>query len=403
MKKILGKLLFITLTAVIMILGYLIIHFYMKDKPSLSGQSSSESYSVLISSNPPSEDESGVLDDPVLSEEESRLLELRERDLGNFSNEEYSTALISMFPTNGFRSERLYYYTAYRCMIAQHPVTDLDDLEEMFWNIPGSLEMMYLIMSPDKIAADFSYDPALIKNAYQEKMTPYLTSHPDTAFLLTLPCYSLSYLQHLSAEEQSRLIDSYYEFYDIFCDLPNVKIFFWGADEWLTANPGNYDTEAAWVADVSEELSCFWFDSVGILTDNNIDERFATLRSLMRGESPNELLAEFDPVTGICDHSLDNLDIIFFGDSVIGNFKGPLSIPGAVEGLSGAHTYNLGIGGTRATMQGGAGDIHSLNAMVDAFIAKDISAATGTNAGSDFARYLEEHQKIVFRKPWSGG
>ena len=396
MKKISEKIIYINFAIIILILGYLIFHFYRQNNTALQEDAPSAAADSDFTPEWNVFGENTAKD--VLSEDEL-FEQLRYEDYGNFANEDYTSALISMFSTDSFDRDRLYYYTASSCMICQHAVRDLEDLSKIFSYIPTSLESMYLILAPDQIAKSYAYDSADIENAYREMLIPYIRNHTETTFFLTLPYYSLPYLQELSPEEQTRLVNSYYDFAHLFFGFSNVIVYFWGAQEWLVANPANYSSDSSCVPAVSEKLSCFWFDRLFLITEYNIDEEMGKMKTLLRRESPNELLADFDPVTGICDHSLDTLDIIFFGDSVIGNFSGPLSIPGAVEGLSGAHTYNLGIGGTSAAMyQSGEGHFY-LNEIVDAFLAKDSRTVSGTAAEADFTRYFEEHQKIVFRKP----
>jgi lysophospholipase L1-like esterase len=68
------------------------------------------------------------------------------------------------------------------------------------------------------------------------------------------------------------------------------------------------------------------------------------------------------------------MDIVFFGDSVIGNYVDSTSVPGVAAGLSGAKTYNMGVGGATATFL--SEDEPSIVTMVDAFISADSSTFT---------------------------
>lgn len=403
MKKILEKLLFITFAAVILFLGWLIIHYVSgknnSQDPTAENRNQEAVESESGSDAPEISDNTGSSlaqsEEPGLSEEDLLWEELLRTDIGNFINNDYTQVLLSMFSTEDFNMETFYYYTAEACVKNEHPIQDLDDLADMLSYIQGSPDTVYMILAPDIIYKAHSCNPELTAAAYNEKLIPYIQSRPVTSFFITLPFYSLSYLQSLSADEQNKLLESYYDFYNLMHQEPNVEVFFWGALDWLIANPANYSSESTCVPFTSESLSCFWYDKLYVLNNGNYDEEFQKLSSLMKGQSTDELLAGYNPVNGLCDNSLQNLDIIFFGDSVVGNFKGPSSIPGVVEGLSGAHTYNMAVGGTYAT----AFSSWSLGDVVDAFLNKDTGSVTGTNAEIGLQKYLDEHQKIVFRKP----
>lgn len=50
---------------------------------------------------------------------------------------------------------------------------------------------------------------------------------------------------------------------------------------------------------------------------------------------------------------LSDYDLVFFGDSVMGNYKDFASIPGVIGALTGAKVHNLAVGGSSATRSNG--------------------------------------------------
>ena len=71
---------------------------------------------------------------------------------------------------------------------------------------------------------------------------------------------------------------------------------------------------------------------------------------------------------------MSDLSVVFFGDSVIGNYTGSFSIPGVVNGFSGAHVYNCAQGGATASKDPATDDpaaAMSFVIAVDTFLKQD--------------------------------
>ena len=68
---------------------------------------------------------------------------------------------------------------------------------------------------------------------------------------------------------------------------------------------------------------------------------------------------------------MSDVCVLFFGDSVIANYTDSMSVPGVVNGLSGACVYNLGYGGNSAAR--GAEDRIALPDILEAFFQGDLS------------------------------
>jgi hypothetical protein len=129
-------------------------------------------------------------------------------------------------------------------------------------------------------------------------------------------------------------------------------------------------------------------DDSYILTPLNMENRFEAVKSLVNDVSTDELLADRDLSE---KPDLSDMDIIFFGDSVIGNFTDSTSIPGAVAGLSGAKTYNMGVGGATAACL--SEDEPNIITMVDAFLSADGSLfSEDQQARYGIEEYYADHE-----------
>ena len=83
--------------------------------------------------------------------------------------------------------------------------------------------------------------------------------------------------------------------------------------------------------------------------------------------------------------------MVFFGDSVIGNYTDSASIPNAVAALSGCEAYNLGVGGTPAVFEGP--ELYSFPVIVDSFLKqKTVTLPEGAVCPREMeAFYEKEH------------
>ena len=116
----------------------------------------------------------------------------------------------------------------------------------------------------------------------------------------------------------------------------------------------------------------------------NLEKRREEVKSAVesQGKLTEELAAltlrlrtPFNVYPDLSDHCL-----VFFGDSVIGNYTDSASIPGVVAGLTGAAVYNCGYGGNSAAL--GEERTISLPGIVDAFFQGNLSVLP-----SDFQVY----------------
>ena len=224
--------------------------------------------------------------------------------------------------------------------------------------------------------AFFEIDPVtFIKGdgkAEFEYFNKMIEKHPDVFFYAILSYPEVSYWKGLSEDERNRALDDYESCIKTLTHNDNLRMYWPGNNKWLIESPDNY-ADGVPVSDVALNLL--------VLTTCNlkypVDKKsFADDKEILL-----DIVKE-----DIKYPDLSGKEIVFFGDSIMGNYHGPLSIPGESESLSGADTFNLGIGGTSA--------IADFNRLVDAFLG---SASLSDIEDEDFikelSRFEDEHDE----------
>lgn len=298
----------------------------------------------------------------------------RKADIAALSSEDYDVLLLSTYAPEVLDEDPFVFIRGQRTLRASHTFANLADigafLEEAFRQNPD-LSSVYIALDPAAVSRLYGDHASLYAGDYAKYLIGYAEARPDTFFELLLPCYSLEYLQSLSDRKFDELIAACRNLVTFCMPYQNIQFYFPGSEEWLIANPGNFDVYNTCNKGVTSTILSHTLDDYSyLLTADNMEEHFTALAELV-----NRPPAEYP------DYS--DYSIVFFGDSVIGNFRGSLSIPGVANGLSGASVYNIGMGGTRA-----CGDpdskSHSLNTLVDAFLAEDASSLA-----DDSSPYIE--------------
>ena len=297
--------------------------------------------------------------------------------------------LLSMLPTENFSAEDFEYFRGISTVKASHRFENLYDIEDFLTAVDSVPAHVYIVMDPVYIGSLYGGHASLYGRVYSSTLLSVVREYADADYEILLPYYSLEYWKMFSGEEREERIASLRDFVNIFGGEQNVEIYFAGGEEWLIANPGNYETENSCNEAVTRKIVAFTFsDSSYLLTAENMEDKFSAIRSLSEGRSPEPLLAQCDLMASV---ELSDMDIVFFGDSVIGNFTDSTSIPGVIAGLSGAEVYNLGVGGTTAAFSGDPRGL-SLTTMVEAFLSGDLSLfSDDQQAGRSMEEYIDDH------------
>lgn len=315
--------------------------------------------------------------------------EIRALDIAQINERDPECLLLSMLPAEQFNEEDFEYFRGISTVKASHRFENLYDIRDFFDALEVSQKQVYLVIDPAFIGSCYGFHASLYGRAYKDTLLTAVKENADTTYEILLPYYSLKYWKELSEKEREDMISSYRDFVNIFCGEPNVMFYFLGAEEWLIANPANYETENSCNKEVTRTIVAFTFrDDTYRLTVENMEDRFQVIRELAGDKSSDPLLAGYD--LGM-SADLSDMDIVFFGDSVIGNFTDSTSIPGVVAGLSGASVYNFGVGGTTAAFRGDPEEM-SLLPVVEAFLGGDLSALSDEHhIKRDMEEYISGH------------
>ena len=202
---------------------------------------------------------------------------------------------------------------------------------------------------------------------YIDKM---IDKYSDVTFFITLGYPTTSYWRSLGEDERKKTITSYEEVIKALSHNDNILFFAPGSEKWLVEIKGNYPDGAP-----SEEVA------YSILV-TSVCNRMYTVDKTSVEAYEKELTELIDE--NIKYPNLSDYELVFFGDSILGNYHGSLSIPGLAEGLSDCKSYNLGIGGTGATAD--------FNDIADYFLGNTGSVRwENEEFEKEFARFKEEN------------
>lgn len=307
----------------------------------------------------------------------------RREDMLRLQNADYDSVYFTMIPYRDMRKCAITKdFFAYRMALETVAATGylrcertLNEYLEMVFDGRNEVSDVFLELLP------FRLDTA-------EELNRQIGSHQDTTFHIMLGAPSAAYWLSQSNVNREYMIADYRRLAEQLAEYDNVRLYFLGAEEWLFMNPDNYVSSLELNGEVVEHLALLTYcdERYRVLADD-CEEIFTELEE-------NIDLARTAPVGG----DLSDWCLVFFGDSIIGNFSGSLSIPGAVAGLSGCQAYNMGIGGTTAAVRTGLA--YSFPDIAELFLKREMSMlAEKPSCQSEMsAYYSEEHdgKKLCF-------
>lgn len=245
------------------------------------------------------------------------------------SQEKYDTVFLSMYPIDTYEEEAFLYYRGMNVLKTSHSISSPSMLSRYLRRIAKSgntIETVYLGIRPDLITP--------------KELEAILLQYPSVTFEI-IPAYpDASYWAELSQSEYEKILDAYCRFLTEIPSTAYGNYYFWAATEWLVENPGNYETHWLVNTDIART----------IMLNSDTDHGY-----LVTAENAAGLCQTFAENTKKYRNSpksypdLSDYDVVLFGDSVIGNYTDSASIPGVIQGLTGAAVYNCGYGGGRAT------------------------------------------------------
>lgn len=285
-------------------------------------------------------------------------------DLTRLSEEDYEAVLLSMHSPDKFREEDFVFFCGINTLVTSHAILDTEELSEYLDCILNSgrpVTNLYICLDPELLWTAVRQNSANWSATLQNHLYAYVEAHPAVSFEILLPYPYIDYWLELKEDKLDTLITLYHTITNELCAYSNVKVFFPGAEYWLIVNPGNY-TETLFDANevISQKIFLSSFcDGLYQVTPGNEDSYWITLRNLIAREKTTPT---FYP-------DLSNWCLVFFGDSVLGNFPGSFSIPGYVAGLSNATVYNFAVGGSSGSSSGA--DTQDFPNIIDSFLTEN--------------------------------
>lgn len=314
------------------------------------------------------------------------------RDFARMQAEEYEGIFVSMYPIDNFAETDFVTYLERKVIKAQSTVQSLPQMSKYLKKALGSqksITHVYMGLDSAQIWEDCKEEDDVLQKQLQENLLVFAQEHPEVSFEILLPFVSLDDWMQKDEQERTLVQESCFHLLAVLDDHANIKVYFMGAAHWLIANPGNYQEGSTDIVneETAQKIMLYTFcDGAYVITPINAPVLFGML---------NELIAKEEEAPHIY-LDLSQWCIVFFGDSVIGNYTGSFSVPGAVKGLSGAEVYNCAIGGSTATFD----TKNKENSPgISAFLAQDAVMEGTQHYQEELRAYLEgshEEKKLCF-------
>lgn len=291
---------------------------------------------------------------------------VQRNDFRRIDSETYDTVFLSMYPIDTYDEADYLYFRAMTILKADYLLPDFSSLQKYMKRIAKSgntVSTVYLGIRPDKITAG--------------EISSLTAAYPGLAFEVIIAYPSIGYWRQLSDSEYERTLTAYCDFLSGISTVPGISAYFFSAEEWLVSNPSLYTDDWSLTADAAKFIMTH--------SDNGHNYQVNADNAAELSSALNRLTAAQRTAPTVYP-DLSDTAIVFFGDSVIGNYTNGMSIPGAVGGLTGAAVYNCGYGGNPAAMN--EYTIITLPGIAAAFAGQDVSVLpSDTQVYAGFLEY----------------
>ena len=292
----------------------------------------------------------------------------RSSDFDRLQQESYQGIFLSMSAPEAFPEDIYLTYMGYDAVSCSHRLTSFPDISEYLqtaFSSGNDVTHVFLVLDPLLLWDSSLHRDARFAASLDEDLLSYVDTYAGSEFTVIFSAPSLEYWQaHANGD-----LDTYCNVFRVLASplsaRENVTLCFPGQEEWLISNPDAYDTPTELTAETARSVMLLVLS--GSLqyrsTENyNSIDHFYTLVQ--------------DAVSSPVDYpDLSDCELVFFGDSVMGNYHDFASIPGVVHALTGATVHNLAIGGSTATQI--SPDDNSFPNVVQHFLAEDSSSLSG--------------------------
>lgn len=280
----------------------------------------------------------------------NRTFQAQREDFQRISSQKYDTVFLSMYPLDYYAEEDYSYYRAMDILKASYCFPKVSKFRQYMNQIEKSqnqVHTVYLGIRPDLINA--------------KDLVSFIALWPDRNFEVILSYPSADYWRSLSAHSYESALAKYTELLLAAPTVPNAGFYFIGSQEWLIANPANYETEFTANPSVTKT----------IMLNSDCNHQYLVTESNAQSFADSLANLTADLRAGREYPDLSEYCVVFWGDSVIGSYNDSASIPGVFSGLTGATVFNCGYGGNSAAM--GSEQQITLPGIADAFFAGDLT------------------------------
>lgn len=286
----------------------------------------------------------------------------RSADFARLQQEAYQGIFCSMYAPEAFPEDIYSTYMGYDAVSCSHRITSFSDLSDYLntaFSSGNEVSHVFLVLDPLILWNSSLHNSERFNDSLDTKLLSYIDACPDAEFTIFFSTPSLAYWQSQSAKE----LETYENMVNILASSlsmrENAAVFFPGGEEWLISNPDAYASPLELNATAARSVMMLVLS--GALRYQNTD----TCNSLAQYDT----LVQHAVSSPASYPDLSDYDIVFFGDSVFGNYHDFASIPGVIGALTKAAPHNLAVGGSSAT-QISAGD-KSFPSAVQHFLSGD--------------------------------
>ena len=240
------------------------------------------------------------------------------------------SVIIPMYPMQNFEEE-------YFEVFINSKIVNLDTVMFTGKQLIGAME--YILNSTDSLKTVYvGLDQNELGEEDRQSLLSIVQSYPELDFRMLLA----------TPEVEELTLPGHYENWEkniagvvnALDGMTNVEMEYVGNTEWLFINKGTYNPVDGYEDRVAKDIAAkaFMLQQYPIHKEN-LKEHL---------DRQEKLVAAWNAGAYGFEEGVGKT-IVFIGDSVFGYTQGTVSIPGVVENLFGAKTYNLGYGGMSAT------------------------------------------------------
>lgn len=270
----------------------------------------------------------------------------RSADFARLQQESYQGVFFSMCAPEAFPEDIYPTYMGYDAVGCSHRIASFSDLSDYLktaFSSDNEVTHVFLMLDPLLLWDSSLHRDAQFSASLEEKLLAYVDTYAGAEFTVIFSAPSLAYWQsHVDGD-----LDTYCNVIRVLAAplsaRENVTLYFPGQEEWLISNPAAYDTPRELNAVAARSTMLLILSGAMQYRDtedyNSLDHFSALVQQAVSSPATYPDLSDYD--------------LVFFGDSVMGNYKNFASIPGVIGALTGAKIHNLAVGGSSATRSNG--------------------------------------------------